>query len=392
MSDSNRAHWPAYEGWYVTFGFTTEIKILDGRLVAAVPGVPPGYEILLEPAGEHAYRMTSGPAQGAVGRFRFAADDRVDAFLIGEMELARVSVGQVAPSEAHQRLLAPPLRLDDAGRQAFAALLATILERRDGDWIEYGLPYPKHEFLRYVADQQLVLFHGSNHADIDEFRPRRSSYELRDQTGRGNQQAVYATHDGLWPLFFAVVDRQRLAGSIRNGVMYFQNGAGEALPVYNFSINRDQLEERPWCTGTLYFLPRDTFTRLPLVGDALSNEWASPAAVRPIARLRVEPEDFPFLDAIGGHDDEALQRFGELRKRILAAVTDIRLEDGGMVLSLHWDDDLAALFPEFLDLQRVLLPAAHFNRAIDGPSTARLTVDGPAAFMQVLRDELSAGG
>ncbi len=46
-------------------------------------------------------------------------------------------------------------------------------------------------------------------------------------------------------MFFAVVDRSRLRGSIRNGVVYLQNEAGEALAVYNFSLNQDQLAKRP---------------------------------------------------------------------------------------------------------------------------------------------------
>jgi hypothetical protein len=31
---------------------------------------------------------------------------------------------------------------------------------------------------------------------------------------------------------------------------------------------------------------------------------ASPVSVNPVAKLAVEPEDFPFLDRIRGHDDE----------------------------------------------------------------------------------------
>jgi hypothetical protein len=36
-----------------------------------------------------------------------------------------------------------------------------------------------------------------------------------------------------------------LQGSIRNGVTHLRNEAGEALAVYNFSLNQDQLAKRP---------------------------------------------------------------------------------------------------------------------------------------------------
>jgi hypothetical protein len=57
--------------------------------------------------------------------------------------------------------------------------------------------------------------------------------------------------------------------------MYFQNEAGEQIPIYNFSINQEQLDERPFTSGALYFLPRDTFTRLHLTPESYANEWAS---------------------------------------------------------------------------------------------------------------------
>ena len=386
MSDADRSDWSAYLGWYATFGFAIEVRVHNGELVAAVPGVPPGYEITMEPLGDHRFRMLSGPVLGALATFRLGAAGVADAILVGPEELIRVPAGQIPAPQPYQNLRAPHLEIDAAREQAFAALFQSILVCRDGGWIDYELAYPKHEFLRYVSNQQAVLFHGSNRSDIDEFQPRRLSYELRDRSGRGNYQAVYATHDGLWAMFFAIVDRARLTGSIRNGVTYYHNRAGEPIALYHFSINREQLDEQPWCTGALYFLPRDTFFQVPLAGEALSNEWASPVAVKPLARLRLEPEEFPFLHQIGGHDDQELQRFGQLRKRLLGAVTDVQPLSEGLELTLDWSPDLEACFPEFLALQQTILPAASFTLIVQ--DKARLVIRGPAAFMQVLQDEL----
>ncbi|SHM59794.1 hypothetical protein [Actinacidiphila paucisporea] len=37
---------------------------------------------------------------------------------------------------------------------------------------------------------------------------------------------------------------------------------------------------------------------------------ASPAAVAPVANFAVRPADFPFLDAVRGHDDAVLRARG----------------------------------------------------------------------------------
>jgi len=386
MDGTASAEWAAYEGWYATYGFTVEIRREAGELLAAVPGVPPGYEMRLLPAGGHSFRIVGGPLMGAVVAFRLGAGGRAEAIAAGPEELLRVARDQVKPPEPHTFLRAPHLAADAARDRAFADLFQSILERHDGSWIDYHLPYPKHEFLRFASDRESVLFHGSGRPDIDAFRPRRTSYELRDRTGRGNQQAVYATQDALWAMFFAIVDRSRITGSIRNGVQVYHNRDGEPLALYNFSVNRESLAEQPWRSGALYFLGRGLFVRMPLAGQAMSNEWASPVAVKPLARLRVEPEDFPFLHQIGGHDDGALLRFNQLEKTIVEAVTGVQDEGGHLLLTLRRTPELAERLAEFLELQREFVPAASAS-VIDG-EPARISVGGPAAFMQVLRDSL----
>jgi hypothetical protein len=68
------------------------------------------------------------------------------------------------------------------------------------------------------------------------------------------------------------------------------------------------LKQQPWRPGTVYLLPAGTFELQPRmrVGDVLVQpaQWASPLPVTPVAKLAVQPEDFPFLDQIRGHDDE----------------------------------------------------------------------------------------
>jgi hypothetical protein len=372
----------AYEGYYATYGFIVGVRSEAGELLAAAPGVPPGYEMRLQPLGDGFFRIAGGPLAGAVAQFRLGGDGRAEAIVVGPEELSRIAPDQVKPPEPHTFLRAPEMKPDLARDRAFADLFQSILDRADGSWIDYRLPYPKHEFLRFATGREAVLFHGSGKPDIDEFRPERTSYELRDRTGRGNRQAVYATHDALWSVFFAIVDRPRLTGSIRNGVQYYHNRAGEPLALYNFSINRLHLAEQPWRAGTLYFLPRASFVRIPLAGEALSNEWASPVAVKPLARLRLEPEDFPFLHQIGGHDDGALLRFNELEKALVEAVTAVHDEGERLLLTLRPAPELAGNLAEFLELQREFVPAAEVSVIAGEP--LRLTIRGPAAYMQTL--------
>lgn len=127
--------------------------------------------------------------------------------------------------------------------------------------VDYRLPYPKHEFLSYLVHHRGLLAHGSNLDDIVLFEPRQANDAGTYLTG------VYAADDGIWPMFFAVVAR----------------GGGR--------LTNDPGDAASWTTGTVYLLPRETFRHI------WGNEWVSDVPVRPVARLCVTPDDFPFRQA-----------------------------------------------------------------------------------------------
>lgn len=60
----------------------------------------------------------------------------------------------------------------------------------------------------------------------------------------------------------------------------------------------------------IYLLPATGFERQPPV--PAGRNWihiaqaASPTPVTPVAKITVQPEDFPFLDSVHGHDDDVL--------------------------------------------------------------------------------------
>lgn len=371
-----------YVGFYYFMGMLIEIQQQGDSLLATMPGVPAGYDIDLEPVEAHQFRMHGGPLEGEIATFALNDTHEVAALHAGGFELGRVAAEKISTLDTTERLLAPPLDLLPEKTAAFANLFQNLLDQANGQWIDYQLPYPKYEFIQYVSAQDVVIFHGSNKANIEEFAPRRTSVELYDETGRGNMQAVYGTHDGLWAMFFAVIDRPNLRGSIRNGVMYFHNQAGDRLPVYNFSINRDQLAEKPWRDGTLYLLPRDTFMRLKLTANTYANEWASEKAVKPIARLALQPNDFPFLNQIGGHDDSVLIEMGNLEKEIQAAARKATLQKDRLSLVLPLE--MKAQVERYMGIQRAFMPAVEFALRQTASALILEQTSLPPAYRQVL--------
>lgn len=194
-------------------------------------------------------------------------------------------------------LPAPELTLTDAKIQAFDRLFQSALDVGPGSLIDYQIEFPKHEFLRYLVTRRGVLLHGSNRSDLDTLLPK----EQTDWSGK-RITAVFATGDGIWPVFFAVLDLSDYRGSLRNGCFVVAPPKGELKRFYFFSINADMLKKAPWIDGTIYILPREPFESTG-GGVVRFDEWASPEPVKPLARLPVSPEDFILLPNVTGHDE-----------------------------------------------------------------------------------------
>jgi len=178
---------------------------------------------------------------------------------------------------------ARPLSFDDVTTSAFEELIAA------GGVIDYRLDPPKHEFLRYAAERRGLLLHGSTHGDIEQFTPReQTDFHQRLVT------AVFATSDGIWPLFFAVVRRAK-GGSIVNTCIQVAEPDGPRC-FYYFSTSSDPAAPDSWTDGFVYLLSRDGFRKHPS-----GPEWTCPDPVRPLAVLPVAPDDFPFRSAVRRH-------------------------------------------------------------------------------------------
>ncbi|MGO4547399.1 hypothetical protein AB4Z29_21685 [Paenibacillus sp. 2TAB23] len=158
--------------------------------------------------------------------------------------------------------------------------------------IMYTSIYPKYRFIHYISSTKPVVLHGSNNTEIMELKPRR-------QTLYNGQyvEAVFATRDGIWSLFYAVFDRNKLVGHFRNACLKVRNNNNN---YYFFSLTPDTMSQKPWTKGVVYFLPQDTFERAK---NALVSfdEWISNTPVKPIAKMTVEPEDFYYINKVSSH-------------------------------------------------------------------------------------------
>lgn len=343
--------------------------------VLKFPEAPPGFEAKLLAAGSDTFRLAGGPYPEA--EIRIEGPDRL---LVGGL-LPATRLSRPARAPEGGGLVAPPLDLDEdelTGCERIWAFVDHPSRHLDLDLS----PLAPHRFVQWVTANELAIFHGSNRSQIEELTPTRRSMELSDPSGRGNRAAVYGTHDGLWAMFFAVIDRQRLRGSIRSGVDTHWSATGDRLDLYHFSVPDDQLSDRPFTSGTLYLLPRDRFVRLPYYpGGPLSQEWACEGPVRPLCRIEVGPDDFPFLDRLGGHDDGDVIAFNEQVDRVYGEVTSAREITDGIELITDCDREAAV---RMVEMSHRFLPDVGFT-ITDHPDGIRVVVTGPEGYRQVLR-------
>jgi hypothetical protein len=177
-----------------------------------------------------------------------------------------------------------------------------------GCFVDYRLPYPKWQYLSYLCETRALVLHGSQNLEIDEVEPRQAN----DKRAYSNQRAIYATTDGIWVIYFAILDRKSHPEmSLFNSCLRARVSADQlSEPLYFFSITQAALLQKPWCEGAIYILPRQNFIQeapqLMQGVEIVFPHWISRLPAQPVAKLNVGPMDFPFLKQIHGHNDEKL--------------------------------------------------------------------------------------
>ncbi len=180
-------------------------------------------------------------------------------------------------------------------QKAFEGLFENTLQKKGENipTIEYNLPYPKEDFLRFIVAEKNVLLHGSSNREITILEPRQANDGSKKS---GNKNAVYGVTDPVLPIFYAIQDRERLQGTIES----VENDEETGESDYKFWIPKEMIDIKPWTRGFIYIFDKSQFK--PEQGDTgePSGEWTSEQPVNPIARLEVGPEDFRYLDKVEG--------------------------------------------------------------------------------------------
>jgi hypothetical protein len=186
---------------------------------------------------------------------------------------------------------------------------------------------------------------------------------------------VFAATDGIWQMFFAILDRSRYHGSLRNACYWDVDATGERQKCYAFSINAAFLARQPWREGSVYVLPRATFERVVDADGSPSEEWLSTREITPLMRLAVSPSDFPFLKDVEGHGDEKTDRFEELAYQLGSGAQELSIHETSIGLVLKrpslWRERVA----EFVALLPGVLPDLRAE-ILDGESGLVLYIRG----------------
>src|SRR3989344_8015276 len=140
--------------------------------------------------------------------------------------------------------------------EAFARLFEETLRKQEAGIpvIEYNLPYPKEDFLKFLVEEKNFLLHGSPNKDLEILEPRQAN---DGEKTSGNKMAVYVVTDYVLPIFFAIQDKDKLQGSIKSGI---SEDVETRELEYSFEISKKALESKPWTRGMIYILDKNKFS------------------------------------------------------------------------------------------------------------------------------------
>jgi hypothetical protein len=174
----------------------------------------------------------------------------------------------------------------------FEDLAHRFVDEGSNAWITGEFDWPRYEFLQWLRTHRPVVFHGTKRDDLDVLKGVRFS---RDATAFGDQQAVYASDDPIWAMYFAVLRKGGAMNWTRNSC----SRVGDRPPRYAFAVNEGALGPGLLADGAIYVLPSESFrSDKKEFGVIDPCHLVSSEPVTPLARMRITPFDFPFADAI----------------------------------------------------------------------------------------------
>lgn len=189
-------------------------------------------------------------------------------------------------------------RVDEQQRLAFDALFDSAQQSGPNTLIEYKLPFPKSDFLNYLCDWRGLVLHGSQQHGLDVLQPLRKS---SDNNEFGNRQQIFGSPDAIWAMWFAILDKSKFRFT-RNGCIRVGVGP-KRVKYYHFELPKDVKETNPFTEGMIYIARAADFPDkrpYPLLDhfNAEIEEWGSTKSIVPLARIKVQPEEFPYLEQV----------------------------------------------------------------------------------------------
>jgi hypothetical protein len=281
-------------------------------------------------------------------------------------------------------LKAPRWKNTKAIRAEWDRIFQAARDQGPNTLIDYTSDQPKAAFLSHLVAEHKVLIHGSNNPSIVQLKPKPQT----DYLGRP-VRVIFAAADGIWPIFFAVLDREIYEGTIRNGCFWVTARGGRRHKGYHFSINARLLKRDPWTDGMIYILPHDSFEQERDLADNPLEEWVSAQPVTPLARLAVTPADFPFLREVQGHEENHLERLEAGPAPLFKGFAELIDLPDGYAIRYTGDRAWDALLMEFIRAQRRATPALTYGLLFephDGPISLQLR--GPEGMKDAIRDRL----
>lgn len=197
----------------------------------------------------------------------------------------------------------PPIRriirpVEEEQRLAFDHLVDSAQQSGPNTLIDYNLPYPKSDFLNYLCDWRGYVLHGSPVHDLDVLQPIRKS---GDNNEFGNRQQIFGSPDAIWAMWFAILDKSKF-NRTSNGCVRVGLGA-QRIKYYHFELPKSNKENFPFTQGMMYITRASDFPDkrpYPLLEyfNAEIEEWGSTNPITPLARIKVDPKDFPYLNQV----------------------------------------------------------------------------------------------
>jgi hypothetical protein len=172
-------------------------------------------------------------------------------------------------------------------------------DHKHGEAIDYPLPYSKTDFLDYLAIKHNIIFHGSNIPDLETIKPIRKSL---DTSAFGNRKQIFASPDPIWAMWFALFNKHEVRKTT-NACMRVGSQRSNWIKYYHFELPQELNPQTAFVNGTLYLCNAEDFPERAENGwyeffGIEFEEWGCERIARPLAKIGVSTQDFPYLDQV----------------------------------------------------------------------------------------------